>query len=214
MPDTDASPATPRQRVLERAQVQNGVIPDAKRAEASWKGDMLCWPFSWYSASPSLCYRSMRFSAQGRVMADVRCSYRRTVRDPAVWTFDLCCCHIHSLMVDSIAPYLDSGDLEFEEYTEQNHLMQPSPYRGQPTAAVEDAWIRLWRCTCPIPRPRRRIFSILILIRALRRSSLCPVPRGQAPLAQQDAGGSLRPYRGRGRAGLPERLPPTALSGK
>lgn len=31
-------------------------------------------------------------------------------------------------------------------YTEQNHLMQPSPYRGQPSPEVEEAWIKLWRC--------------------------------------------------------------------
>lgn len=43
------------------------------------------------------------------------------------------------------APYLEDGDLDFEVFTEQNHLMQPSPYRGQPTPEVEEAWLRLWR---------------------------------------------------------------------
>lgn len=88
----------------------------------------------------------MPFSARGRVMVNVRCSYRHTVGGPA----RACnlCCNKHSLILISTAPYLDSGDLEFAEYTEQNHLMQPSPYRGHPTPAVEDAWIRLWRCMC------------------------------------------------------------------
>nr|A0A142I736.1 RecName: Full=UstYa family oxidase phomYc'; AltName: Full=Phomopsin biosynthesis cluster protein Yc'a [Diaporthe leptostromiformis]AMR44288.1 DUF3328 protein [Diaporthe leptostromiformis] len=43
------------------------------------------------------------------------------------------------------SPYLEDGDLELEEFTELNHLMQPSPYRGQPTPEIEEAWVRLWR---------------------------------------------------------------------
>ncbi|SMR51932.1 unnamed protein product [Zymoseptoria tritici ST99CH_3D1] len=43
------------------------------------------------------------------------------------------------------SPYFESGTLDHLVYTEQNHLMQPSPYRGQPTPEVEEAWIRLWR---------------------------------------------------------------------
>lgn len=44
------------------------------------------------------------------------------------------------------APALETGDVEYEEFTDQNHLMQPSPYRGNPTPEIEEAWIRLWRC--------------------------------------------------------------------
>ncbi|KAK8090451.1 hypothetical protein PG997_005412 [Apiospora hydei] len=50
-----------------------------------------------------------------------------------------------AVQLSPYSPYLESGDLGFEDYTEQNHLMQPSPYRGHPTPAVEDAWLRLWR---------------------------------------------------------------------
>ncbi|TDZ54060.1 Cyclochlorotine biosynthesis protein O [Colletotrichum trifolii] len=54
------------------------------------------------------------------------------------------------------SPYIDSGDLEFVEYTEQNHLMQPSPFRGKPTPEVEEAWIRLWRVP-PIRFPEDKL---------------------------------------------------------
>ena len=50
-----------------------------------------------------------------------------------------------------IAPYLETDDLRYIEFTDQNHLMQPSPYRGKPTREVEDAWLKLWRRM--IPRP-------------------------------------------------------------
>ncbi|KAI4863017.1 hypothetical protein F4820DRAFT_471924 [Hypoxylon rubiginosum] len=43
------------------------------------------------------------------------------------------------------SPALETGDVEYEEFTDQNHLMQPSPYRGNPTPEIEEAWIRLWR---------------------------------------------------------------------
>ncbi|KAK3400717.1 hypothetical protein B0T20DRAFT_494689 [Sordaria brevicollis] len=43
------------------------------------------------------------------------------------------------------SPYLETDDLRYVEFTDQNHLMQPSPYRGQPTPEVEEAWIKLWR---------------------------------------------------------------------
>ncbi|KAK1957582.1 hypothetical protein LY78DRAFT_707613 [Colletotrichum sublineola] len=43
------------------------------------------------------------------------------------------------------SPYLETSSMEFLEYTEENHLMQPSPYRGTPTPEIEEAWIRLWR---------------------------------------------------------------------
>lgn len=50
-----------------------------------------------------------------------------------------------SLLTVYLAPYLEDGDLELEEFTELNHLMQPSPYRGYPSPEVEEAWIKLWR---------------------------------------------------------------------
>ncbi|KAI8305827.1 hypothetical protein K4K61_005008 [Colletotrichum sp. SAR11_59] len=59
----------------------------------------------------------------------------------------------------SLAPYIDSGDMEFVEYTEQNHLMQPSPYRGKPTREVEEAWIRLWRVP-PIRFPEDKLAAL------------------------------------------------------
>ncbi|KAH8912447.1 hypothetical protein BR93DRAFT_78799 [Coniochaeta sp. PMI_546] len=43
------------------------------------------------------------------------------------------------------SPYLESGDLEYIEFTDQNHFMQPSIYRGPPSHELEDAWTRLWR---------------------------------------------------------------------
>ncbi|KAI9738891.1 MAG: hypothetical protein M1818_005204 [Claussenomyces sp. TS43310] len=43
------------------------------------------------------------------------------------------------------APYLEDKDVQFVEFTEENHLMQPSPYRGKPTFEIEDAWVKLWR---------------------------------------------------------------------
>ncbi|KAK3935488.1 hypothetical protein QBC46DRAFT_397389 [Diplogelasinospora grovesii] len=43
------------------------------------------------------------------------------------------------------SPYIESGDLEYVEFQAQNHLMQPSPYRGHPTREVEEAWLKLWR---------------------------------------------------------------------
>lgn len=46
--------------------------------------------------------------------------------------------------------------MEFVEYTEQNHLMQPSPYRGKPTREVEEAWTRLWRVP-PIRFPEDKL---------------------------------------------------------
>ncbi|KAF4887132.1 Cyclochlorotine biosynthesis protein O [Colletotrichum fructicola] len=57
------------------------------------------------------------------------------------------------------SPYIDSGDMEFVEYTEQNHLMQPSPYRGKPTREVEEAWIRLWRVP-PIRFPEDKLAAL------------------------------------------------------
>ena len=48
-----------------------------------------------------------------------------------------------------LAPYLEANDLVYDEFTEQNHLMQPSPYRGKPTPQIEEAWIGLWRCQSP-----------------------------------------------------------------
>ncbi|WDK18393.1 hypothetical protein CGRA01v4_09678 [Colletotrichum graminicola] len=57
------------------------------------------------------------------------------------------------------SPYLESGDLEFQEFTEQNHLMQPSPYRGQPTPEIEEAWIRLWRVP-PIHFPENKLTAL------------------------------------------------------
>ncbi|KAK1973907.1 hypothetical protein LZ30DRAFT_609511 [Colletotrichum cereale] len=57
------------------------------------------------------------------------------------------------------SPYLESGDLEFEDFTDQNHLMQPSPYRGQPTPEVEEAWIRLWRVP-PIHLPEDKLVAL------------------------------------------------------
>ncbi|KAK3949208.1 hypothetical protein QBC32DRAFT_400402 [Pseudoneurospora amorphoporcata] len=43
------------------------------------------------------------------------------------------------------SPYLETNDLRYVEFTDQNHLMQPSPYRGHPTPEVEEAWVKLWR---------------------------------------------------------------------
>ncbi|EQB43626.1 hypothetical protein CGLO_17715 [Colletotrichum gloeosporioides Cg-14] len=57
------------------------------------------------------------------------------------------------------SPYIESGDMEFIEYTEQNHLMQPSPYRGKPTREVEEAWIRLWRVP-PIRFPEDKLAAL------------------------------------------------------
>ncbi|OBR08531.1 Tat pathway signal sequence [Colletotrichum higginsianum IMI 349063] len=57
------------------------------------------------------------------------------------------------------SPYLESGDLEYEEFTDQNHLMQPSPYRGQPNPEVEEAWIRLWRVP-PIHFPEDKLEAL------------------------------------------------------
>ncbi|KAH0422891.1 hypothetical protein CcaCcLH18_12543 [Colletotrichum camelliae] len=57
------------------------------------------------------------------------------------------------------SPYIESGDMEFVEYTEQNHLMQPSPYRGKPTREVEEAWIRLWRVP-PIRFPEDKLAAL------------------------------------------------------
>ncbi|KAJ9143375.1 Tat pathway signal sequence [Pleurostoma richardsiae] len=54
---------------------------------------------------------------------------------------DLAC----ATQLSPYSPYLESGDLEHEEFTEENHLMQPSPYRGHPTPEVEEAWLKLWR---------------------------------------------------------------------
>lgn len=49
------------------------------------------------------------------------------------------------------APYLETDDLRYVEFTDQNHLMQPSPYRGHPTPEVEEAWLKLWRSEFPSP---------------------------------------------------------------
>lgn len=49
------------------------------------------------------------------------------------------------MLTRATAPYLESGDLEFQEFTGKNHLMQPSIYRGLPTPEIEEAWIELWR---------------------------------------------------------------------
>ena len=51
------------------------------------------------------------------------------------------------MLIQDLAPFLDSGDLEYKEFTDENHLMQPSIYRGLPTPEVEQAWIELWRST-------------------------------------------------------------------
>lgn len=67
------------------------------------------------------------------------------------------------LMVDS-APYLEDGDVELEEFTELNHLMQPSPYRGHPTPEVEEAWIKLWRGELPGLRVAATRGSLIWLI--------------------------------------------------
>ena len=53
------------------------------------------------------------------------------------------------MLNQDLAPFLDSGDLEYKEFTDKNHLMQPSIYRGLPTPEVEQAWIELWRSTYP-----------------------------------------------------------------
>jgi hypothetical protein len=50
------------------------------------------------------------------------------------------------MLIDNPAPFLDTGDLQYEEFTDKNHLMQPSIYRGHPTPEIEQAWIDLWRC--------------------------------------------------------------------
>ncbi|KAK2058041.1 hypothetical protein LY76DRAFT_616784 [Colletotrichum caudatum] len=54
------------------------------------------------------------------------------------------------------SPYFETGNMEFLEYTEENHLMQPSPYRGKPTPEIEEAWIRLWR-VLPIRFPEDKL---------------------------------------------------------
>ena len=51
------------------------------------------------------------------------------------------------MLIQDLAPFLDSGDLEYKEFTDKNHLMQPSIYRGLPTPETEQAWIELWRST-------------------------------------------------------------------
>ena len=51
------------------------------------------------------------------------------------------------MLTQNLAPFLDSGDLVYKEFTDQNHLMQPSIYRGHPTPEVEQAWIDLWKST-------------------------------------------------------------------
>ncbi|KAK3349067.1 hypothetical protein B0T25DRAFT_623934 [Lasiosphaeria hispida] len=43
------------------------------------------------------------------------------------------------------SPYLESEDLRYVEFMAQNHLMQPSPYRGRPTPEIEESWLKLWR---------------------------------------------------------------------
>ncbi|EME81790.1 uncharacterized protein MYCFIDRAFT_215482 [Pseudocercospora fijiensis CIRAD86] len=43
------------------------------------------------------------------------------------------------------SPYIDTNVLQYTTFTEENHLMQPSPYRGQPTPDIEMAWKELWR---------------------------------------------------------------------
>ncbi|TIC95044.1 hypothetical protein CH35J_008772 [Colletotrichum higginsianum] len=63
------------------------------------------------------------------------------------------------LLLSPYSPYLESGDLEYEEFTDQNHLMQPSPYRGQPNPEVEEAWIRLWRVP-PIHFPEDKLEAL------------------------------------------------------
>ncbi|KAI0395030.1 hypothetical protein F5Y17DRAFT_457425 [Xylariaceae sp. FL0594] len=50
-----------------------------------------------------------------------------------------------ALLLKQPTPYLEDNHLEYVEFTEQNHLMQPSIYRGKPTFEIEDAWIKLWR---------------------------------------------------------------------
>jgi hypothetical protein len=49
------------------------------------------------------------------------------------------------MLTHNPAPFLETGDLEYDEFTDKNHLMQPSIYRGHPTAEIEQAWIDLWR---------------------------------------------------------------------
>ncbi|KAF7186778.1 Cyclochlorotine biosynthesis protein O, partial [Pseudocercospora fuligena] len=44
-----------------------------------------------------------------------------------------------------VAPFLEANTLQYTTFTEENHLMQPSPYRGQPTPEIETAWRELWR---------------------------------------------------------------------
>jgi hypothetical protein len=46
-----------------------------------------------------------------------------------------------------IAPYLESEDLEYEEFFGHNHFMQPSNYRGTPTPEIEEAWQTLYNRT-------------------------------------------------------------------
>ncbi|KXT07740.1 hypothetical protein AC579_4701 [Pseudocercospora musae] len=43
------------------------------------------------------------------------------------------------------SPFLEANTLQYTTFTEENHLMQPSPYRGQPTPEIETAWRELWR---------------------------------------------------------------------
>ena len=79
------------------------------------------------------------YVARGQTPTDLACAKQLS---PYCKTFIQ---NVFPLLIRVAAPFLESGDLEFQEFTDKNHLMQPSIYRGQPTPEIEAAWISLWR---------------------------------------------------------------------
>jgi len=62
-----------------------------------------------------------------------------------------------------IAPFLETGDVEYTEFTDENGFLQESsPYEGQPSPELEKRWDDLWRRMVPtlcLPRLRAQDFQ-------------------------------------------------------
>ncbi|KAK2032533.1 hypothetical protein LX32DRAFT_661192 [Colletotrichum zoysiae] len=65
--------------------------------------------------------------------------------------------YLQSFVIAVLFIYITTGGKP-SDFTDQKHLMQPSPYRGQPTPEIEAAFIRLWRFP-PIHFPEDKLTS-------------------------------------------------------